>query len=121
MNSVGVFIAWDFLFVLLITVAYYYSPKRFIEKKNDYVKFSLSFLSVYFLLFIVLTNIINDRGITHTIFGIAFVPALYVYHLLFPFKTVKRNQHLNFFLFFIALYVGIIGSILTYVGLFVKM
>jgi hypothetical protein len=36
-------------------------------------------------------------------------PALFVFHLLYPFKEVKRNQHLSFFLFFASLLDACIG------------
>lgn len=47
--TVGVFYAWDFLVLIAMTVCYWHCPVRFIEKKQEYVKFALLFLSVYFL------------------------------------------------------------------------
>lgn len=55
--AVGVFYAWDFLVLIAMTVCYWHCPVRFIEKKQEYVKFALLFLSVYFFIFLVLRNI----------------------------------------------------------------
>ncbi|OAV69752.1 hypothetical protein Barb4_01623 [Bacteroidales bacterium Barb4] len=110
-----------FLAIPFLAVAYYVVPERFIQKKHDYVKFILTFLSLFFLVFIVVTNLLNNRAATHMLEGVTFVPALFIYHLLFPFKTVKRNQHLTFFLFFLTLFEGILGAALLCVPLFSKM
>lgn len=113
MYSVGVFYAGDFLAIIFVTVSYYLCPKRFIEKKNEYVKFFLTFFSLFFLLFLLITNIICNSEFTHLLFKISLAPVLLISHLLYPFKEVKRNQHLNFFLFFISLYsIGLYGSII---------
>lgn len=105
MYSVGVFYAWDFLFIVIITLAYFLCPRNFIEKKLEYIKFGLTFLSIFFLLFIIITNILCNAQMTHTLFGVSVVPALLLFHLVYPFREVKRNQHLTFFLFFSSLYV----------------
>ncbi|MDR1455265.1 MAG: hypothetical protein LBJ01_06410 [Tannerella sp.] len=119
--TLAVFFAFDFLMIPLLTVAYYAAPERFIGEKYDYVKFILTFLSIFFLVFIVITNIANNRAVTHMFAGITFVPALFIYHLLFPFKTVKRNRHLTFFLFFLTLFECVLGALLMYAALFAKM
>jgi len=105
MYSVGVFYAWDFLFIMVMAMAYFLCPKTFIEKKLEYIKFGLTFLSIFFLLFIIITNVLCSDGMTHMLFWISILPALFLFHLVYPFKEVKRNQHLNFFLFFSSLYV----------------
>jgi hypothetical protein len=43
---------------------------------------------------------INRLHEVHFVFILALTPILFIAHLLYPFKTVKRNQHLSFFLFF---------------------
>lgn len=114
MYSVGVFYAWDFVAVVMVTIAYFLCPSKIIEKKNEYVKFFLSFFSIIFLVFIILTNIICNEEITHLLFKMSIAPLLLIANLLYPFKTVKRNQHLNFFLFFISLYsIGLYGLIIV--------
>lgn len=118
MYSVGVFYAWDWLFLLCVMVAYLLCPKKIIEKKNEYVKFFLFFLSGYFFLFFILNNLIQNKEITHQLFGVLSPLALFVFHLLYPFKEVKRNQHLSFFLFWIALFcVGLGGLIILLHGM----
>ncbi len=110
MYSVGVFYAWDFIAIIIVTVAYFLSPDRVVTKKNEYVKFFLSFFSAFFVLFIILTNIIANNEITHLLFWVSLSPLLFLVHILYPFKEVKRNQHLSFFLFFISLYmIGLYG------------
>ena len=53
MYSVGVFLAFDFLLFILMDIAYRLCPPKIIEKKQEYVLFSLDFLSLYFTLFTV--------------------------------------------------------------------
>ena len=50
MYSVGVFLAFDFLLFILMDIAYRLCPPKIIEKKQEYVLFSLDFLSLYFTL-----------------------------------------------------------------------
>ena len=68
MYSVGVFLAFDFLLFILMDIAYRLCPPKIIEKKQEYVLFSLDFLSLYFTLFIVITNIVKDHSFTHFLF-----------------------------------------------------
>jgi len=112
MYSVGVFYAWDFLAILIVTVTYLLCPSSIIEKKDEYVKFFLLSLSVLFLLFIVITNIICNDGMTHFLFKVSIIPFLFLTHLIYPFKSVRRSQHLNFFLFFLSIYVIGVNSLM---------
>ena len=41
MYSVGVFLAFDFLLFILMDIAYRLCPPKIIEKKQEYVLFSL--------------------------------------------------------------------------------
>lgn len=102
-----------------ITVAYLLCPKRFIGKRLEYVKFFLYFLSGYFLLFLAIANLVENRDFTHHLFGICFGLALFVCHCLYPFREVKRSKHLSFFLFWIGLYFfGLRGIIIILHTLF---
>lgn len=108
MYSVGVFLAFDFLLFILMDIAYRLCPPKIIEKKQEYVLFSLDFLSLYFTLFIVITNIVKDHSFTHFLFWTLLFPVLFLFHLIYRFKTVKKSRHLSFFLFFLAVYVLVI-------------
>ena len=102
--DVGVFYAWDFLMVLIISLCYWGCPPRFIARKEEYVKYFLSSFTLYFLVFLVVKNICDDVSFTHWLWWTLLCPYLFITHLLYPFKERKRNQHLSFFLFFAALY-----------------
>jgi hypothetical protein len=104
MKTVGVFYAWDWLALIGITIVYLLCPRRFIEKKLEYVKFFLFFLCGYFFLFLIVANIVQSRQFTHYLFGVCFALALWFCHLLYPFKETKRNKHLSFFLFMIGFF-----------------
>jgi hypothetical protein len=104
MYSVGVFYAWDWLALIGVAIAYLVCPKRFLEEKQEYVKLFLFFLSGYFFLFWIITNILRNSSATQHLFGLCFTLALFVFHWLYPFKKTKKNQHLSFFLFWIGLY-----------------
>jgi hypothetical protein len=105
---------YGFLFYFLmcvcvfVLICYSIAPKCIIEKKNDYVKFFLWFFTCYLFLegiiSLLLLRVFPYNRITHDniilFFILALCPALFVAHLLYPFKTIKRSQHLTFFLFF---------------------
>jgi hypothetical protein len=119
MYTVGVFYAWDWLAIIGITIAYLLCPKRFIEEKPEYVKLFLFFLSGYFFLFLIISNLLNNREFTHHLLKVCSMPALFVFHWLYPFKKTRKNQHLGFFLFWAALYgVGLTGVIIILHALF---
>jgi hypothetical protein len=109
---VGVFYAWDFLIVAVCAIVYLFCPPKIIAEKKEYVKFFLLFFSVYFFLFIVIINILKDREATHMLFKVCVVPALFISHLFYPFKTEKKNQHLSFFLFFFSLCIIGLGALI---------
>lgn len=90
-------------------IAYRLCPSKIIEKKQEYVLFSLDFLSLYFTLFIVITNIVKDHSFTHFLFWTLLFPVLFLFHLIYRFKTVKKSRHLSFFLLFLAIYVLVEG------------
>ena len=94
MYSVGVFLAFDFLLFILMDIAYRLCPPKIIEKKQEYVLFSLDFLSLYFTLFIVITNIVKDHSFTHFLFWTLLFPVLFLFHLIYRFKTEKKSRHL---------------------------
>jgi uncharacterized membrane protein YoaK (UPF0700 family) len=121
MYSVGVFHAWDFLMVIILTGSYFVCPKNIIEKKNEYIKFFLVFLSIFFFVFIIVTNVIQDEDITHSLVYITLIPALFCFHMLYPFKTIKRNQNLNFFLLFLSLYIIAVHGLIYILVLFSDM
>jgi hypothetical protein len=95
------------VFLLFVLFCYSIAPKCIIEKKNDYVKFFLWFFICYLFLEGIISLLLyrvfspdRTNGL-YTIFSIlALCPTLFMAHLLYPFKTIKRSQHLTFFLFF---------------------
>lgn len=111
--SVGVLYAWDFLFLAITTIAYYLCPSRFISKKSEYVKFALTFLSVYFTLFLIVKNCIHCQEATDVFFKVCFVPTLFIAHWVWPFRKQRRNQHLTFFLLFASLYILGLGGVMA--------
>jgi hypothetical protein len=108
MYTVGVFYAWDWLALIVIAVAYFLCPKRFLEEKKEYIKFFLLFFSAYFFLFLIIRNLplggFNRNGI-HWLFWIFLTPIMFVAHWLYPFRKTKRSKHLSFFLFFLAFFI----------------
>lgn len=119
----GVFFPFDCFAVWFIAACYFLCPKSIIAKKLEYVKFFLLFLSIYLLLFLILRNVLGSpqdynlpgkspKDLLMFLFALGFCPALCVANLVYPFKTVKRSQHLSFFLFMISLCsVGIFGLV----------
>ena len=113
--TVGVFYAWDFLMLAITTLCYWWCPAKVIDKKEEYVKFFLASLSVYFIVFLVVRNMSSSDELVHWLWGVLLCPYLFIAHLLYPFRERRRNRHLNFFLFFAALY-AIGMNALTLVG-----
>jgi hypothetical protein len=106
----GVFSLFLSVFLLVTLICYRISPKCIIEEKKEYVKFFLSFFIAYFALNGIATlalfhlfELRDTEGIMRLIFILALCPVFFIFHLLYPFKDVKRNQHLSFFLFFASL------------------
>ncbi len=130
---VGVFFPFDVLAVWFITICYLLCPKFIIERKNEYLKFFLLFLSAYFLLFLIvrfLLGIFQDYNIPEKsprsfllfLFAMGFCPAMFIANLIYPFKTVKRSQHLSFFLFLFSLCcIGILAVVWIGVAFFSNM
>jgi hypothetical protein len=98
-------------FLLFTTICYRIAPESIIAEKKEYVKFFLSFFIFYFALDGITTLVLNrvfnvgyyPIWIGASVFILALWPILFIFHLLYPFKEVKRNQHLSFFLFFASL------------------
>ena len=110
------------LMLIIMTIAYYLCPARYLKKKNEYVKFFLVFFSAWFLLMFiaadVLLPIFDDARVSHSpdvkfMFMCLLIPALYFFHWIYQFKTVKKSQHLSFFLFFATLFL-FVGSIVIF-------
>jgi hypothetical protein len=102
MYSVGLFYAWDFLGWIIMTIAYVYSSASVLREKNEYCAFFLKFFSFAFTLFVIIMNVLTNTELTHILFWITICPLLFIFHQVFPFKKIKRSQHLSFFLFFIS-------------------
>jgi hypothetical protein len=100
-------------FLLFTTICYWIAPKAIIAEKQEYVKFFLTFFICYFALDGIVTLMLvrvfefshSDMRGMWMISLLSLCPLLFVFHLLYPFKEVKRNQHLSFFLFFASLLV----------------
>jgi hypothetical protein len=112
----GAFSIFLLAFLLFTTFCYTKAPKCIIAEKQEYVKFFLTFFILYFALdgisSLVIYNIFNyspQPCILPIINVLLLCPALFVYHLAYPFKNVKRNQHLSFFLFFASLLSACVG------------
>ena len=113
MYTVGLFYAWDFLALVLMTIAYLYAPVSVLKEKNEYISFFLKSLSAVFTLFMIIMNITQNKEFTHALFWVCICPLLFIYHRFYKFKTLQKNQHLNFFLFFFSFFIlAIRGSIL---------
>jgi len=121
MYSVGLFYAWDFFALIILTVSYIYAPDYILDKKKPYITFILTFLSIVFTVFLILYNIIQDREVAHMLFLISLCPLLFIYHLVYPFKKVKRSKHLSFFLFFLSGYILMVRGLILIGFLFSNM
>jgi hypothetical protein len=103
----------DFIIIAVVTLCYLFAPSSILKEKNEYVKFSLIFLSLYFALFAIIRNILyfaNDytrekanQQITIFLFCLFFLISLYLFYRFYPFKKVKRNQNVSFILFFLGI------------------
>jgi hypothetical protein len=111
---VGIFFVFDILVVWFITACYLLCPKSIVGNKNEYVKFFLIFLSIYFFIIQAVAFFRQDmvnfaisgedpRDFLMFLFIMGFCPALFIANLVYPFKTVKRSRHLSFFTFLISL------------------
>jgi hypothetical protein len=105
------------IFLLFTAICYRKSPKSIIAEKKEYVKFFLDFFILYFAFDGIATLSLyrlfgNNRLLDDylpLVVILALFPALFLFHLLYPFKEVKRNQHVSFFLFFASILMGCIG------------
>jgi hypothetical protein len=102
------------LFLLFMAICYWISPKFIIAEKSEYVKFFLIFFTCYFALDgIVSLALYRLCDVPHMVpleySALLLCPALFLFHLLYRFKEVKKNQHLSFFLFFAALFSICVG------------
>jgi len=104
MYTVGLFYAWDFLGWIIMTIAYLHAPASILREKNEYIAFFLKYISAVFTLFVIIMNITCNEEFTRALFGVAVFPLLFIYHRFYKFKTVQKSQHLNFFLFFLSLF-----------------
>lgn len=125
----GAILPFDCLAVWFITACYLLCPKAIIEKKNEYVKFFLLFLSAYFFLFLIMRYLLGSphdydipekspKDLLVFLFTLGFCPALFIANLVYPFKSVKRSQHLSFFTFLISLCSIGIFAFITIIGMF---
>ena len=75
-----------------------------------------------FFIFLVLRNICGwEDAVVHEVWWVLLFPCLWLGHRFYPFRAVRRNQHLNFFLFFMALYVIILYGSSMFVSAFGNM
>jgi hypothetical protein len=113
----GTFSIFCFLFLLFMAICYWIAPKFIIAEKSEYVKFFLIFFTCYFALEgIVSLALYRLSNFSHSelsdlpLYSVLLLcPALFVFHLFYSFKTVKKNQHLSFFLFFASLFSVCVG------------
>jgi hypothetical protein len=120
-----IFFVFDIFIVWFIALCYILCPKSILPKKNEYVKFFLIFLSIYFFIIQVIGFFRSDmpnfaisgedpRDFLKFLFVICFCPALLIANLVYPFKTVKRSRPLSFFLLLFSLCsIGILGFIIV--------
>lgn len=125
MNNVTItgstFTTWDFMIPILFTVGYFVSVKD----RNEYVLFFSTFFSWYSLLFAIWGiageysgNPVDTRS-GDIVFKFVLIPALLIYHLVYPFRKTKRNRRLTIFFagctlaiigFFAIMWVGVMFS-----------
>ncbi|MDR3339027.1 MAG: hypothetical protein LBT25_02835, partial [Candidatus Symbiothrix sp.] len=95
----GVFTLWDFMIPILFTIGYLVSVKE----KNEYILFFSTFFSWYFLLFVVwkfageFTHHPVNIKEADLLLRVGLMPALLVWHLVYPFRKTKRNKRLTLF------------------------
>ncbi|MDR3267989.1 MAG: hypothetical protein LBT83_02840 [Tannerella sp.] len=110
----GIFTLWDFMIPILFTIGYIVSVKE----KNEYVLFFSTFFSWYFLLFVIwkfVGEFTHHPVSIDLLFRIGLMPALLVWHLVYPFRKIKRNRRLT--IFFASTIVALIGFfVLIWVG-----
>jgi hypothetical protein len=96
----------DFGVIVFLLIIYLFCPERFIGKKYEYAYFFLVSSSIcVFVLFIIDIMSFKSPIVNLIFYPKIIVPAIfYVIHLLYPFKIVKRNKHVSFFLLGISLY-----------------
>ena len=98
-----------FGFVLSVWfIAFLFLPEKITGKKYEYIKCIGSSLFLFTCLFFLVTRVLltgeNWKGIDNNIsFIVCYWIFLSVYHLIYPFKTVKRNQTVTFLLLGTAL------------------
>ena len=118
MTNGGIYWMFTWLMIIIATTVYYFIPIHYLGKKYEYVKFFLVFFSVYFLVMYItemlLATVACDEVIKF-IFAVFLIPALFLSHWLYRFRTIKKSRHLSFFLFFatICLFGNIILMFLT--------
>lgn len=114
--DVGVFFAWDFLFIIGMSVGYWFTPKSLLKEKYEYIKFLLVSLSIIFFITVLLKNIIDPK-LTETLLYIFALPVIFLIHAIYPFRRVRRNQNVSFFLFCFSMYVILLFGSVTILGL----
>jgi hypothetical protein len=96
----------DFGVIILLLIMYLFCPERIIGSKYEYVYFFLVSSSICIVaLFLIDKTLFGNPIVNLILCPKIIVPAVfYVIHLLYPFKIVKRNKHVSFFLLGIVLY-----------------
>ena len=105
-------------------VCYWLCPMQWIDRKYEYLSFFLLTMGIYCiisvsLIFVFFRNIFLGIGTlngNNTMFDVFWgglsIPWICIAHLIYPFKTTKRNSHITFFSLFIS-----IGLLCAYGGL----
>ena len=97
---------------IVMSLSYFLAPKRILPRKNEYVKFALVFLSAFLVLSTISIMVWtiplehdSPEQVTHVLLTLAawFFPLLFAAYMIYKFKTVERNRHVGFFLFWAAL------------------
>ncbi len=101
--TVVVFFAWDFLFIIVLTIVYIISPKKLVGEKYEYIHFLLVSLSLILFISIIVKNILGP-DISQTLIYILVMPVLFLIHAIYPFLKVRRNKTVSFFLLCFSLY-----------------
>lgn len=107
MYKVDMFFPLIFTLVILIVVFYFTYSKNMKDRNVEYLKFFLTYLIPYSLVFFIISLIIGDVSSIKFLFGVCFIPFMLLSYKLYPFKTVQRSK--KFILYSLIVFLLIVG------------
>ena len=107
MEAFTLFIGYDVIFVILLTVIYVLYSAVTKQLSSNYVLFTLIFMSCYFILFYLLS--LKSPSDAKGLFQLCLLPTYTLFHWLIPFKKNKK----------ITKILAILSGILIFIVLFI--